>query len=52
MITEICQKVIDGFGMPAEWTLSIVVPIFNGKDDSRNSRAAKCHEDGMKVVER
>ena len=30
-MAEICQKVLDGFGIPAEWAISIVVPIFNGK---------------------
>ena len=54
-MAEICQKVLDGFGMPAEWALSIVVPTFKEKGDIRNSR---CHravnrfEHGMKVVER
>ena len=32
-MTEICQKVIHGFGIPAEWALSIVVPIFKVKGD-------------------
>ena len=31
VMAEICQKVLDGFGMPAEWALRIVVPIFKGK---------------------
>ena len=30
VMAEICQKVIDGFGMPAEWVLCIVVAIFKG----------------------
>ena len=30
-MAEICQKVLDGFGMPAEWALIIVVSIFRGK---------------------
>ena len=30
------QKLIDGFGIPDEWGLCIVVPIFKGKDDARN----------------
>ena len=50
MITE-----IDGFWMPAEWALGIVVSIFKGKGDIRNgscSRAVKLLEHGMKVVER
>ena len=28
VMDKICQKVLDGFGMPAEWALSIVAPIF------------------------
>ena len=30
-MAEICQKVLDGFGIPAEWALSVVVPIFKGR---------------------
>ena len=39
--------------MPAEWALSIVVPIFKGKGDISNCsfyRAVKLVEHGMKVV--
>ena len=39
-MSEMCQKVLDGFGMPAEWALSIVVPMFKGKDDIWN---CGCH---------
>ena len=52
---EICQNVLDGFGMPAEWALCMVVPIFKRKGDIRNCscyRAAKLLDHGMKVVER
>ena len=55
VMAGICQKVLDGFGMPAEWALSIVVPIFNGNGDIRNCScygAVKLPEHGMKVVER
>ena len=55
MMAEICQKVLDGFGMPAELALSIVVAIFKGKGDIRNCscyRAVKHLEHDMKVVER
>ena len=54
-MAEICQKVLDGFGMPADWALSIEVPIFKWKGDIRNcscNRAVKLLEHGMKVVER
>ena len=36
LMAEICHRVLDGFGMPVEWALSIVVPIFNGKVYIRN----------------
>ena len=55
VMAEICQKVLDGFGMPAEWALSIMVPIFNGKGNIRNCscyKTVKFLEHGMKVVER
>ena len=54
-MAEICQKVLDAFGMPAEWALSIVVPIFKGKGDILNCscyRAVKFLEHEMKVVKR
>ena len=36
VMAEICQRVLDGFGIPVEWAISIVVQIFEGKDDIRN----------------
>ena len=54
-MAEIYQKVLDVFGMPAEWALCTVVPIFKGKVDIRNCschRAVKFLEHGMKVVRR
>ena len=54
-MAEICQNVLDGFGRPAEWALSIVVPIFKGKGDTRNCccyGAVKLLEHAMMVVER
>ena len=53
MMAEICHRNLDRSGMPAEWALSIVVPIFKGKGDISNCyRAVKFLEHGMKVVER
>ena len=55
VMAEICQYVLDGFLMPVEWALSIVVPIFKGQGDIRNFscyRALTFHEHSMKVVER
>ena len=28
---ELCQRVLDGRGMPDEWKTSVIVPIFKGK---------------------
>ena len=50
-MAEICQKVLDGFGISADWSLSITVPISKGKNCSFY-RTAKHLEDGMKVVEK
>ena len=54
VIVELC-RVFDVFRMPAEWALSLVVPIFNGKADIMNCccyRARKLLEHGMKEIER
>ena len=54
-MAEICQRVLDGFGMQAEWALCIAVPIFKGKGDIRNCGCygvVKFLEHGMEVVER
>ena len=39
VMVELCQSVLDGRGMPDEWALSVVVPIFKGKGDAMNSGA-------------
>ena len=33
VIKKLCHRVLDGKGLPEEWKTSIVVPIFNGKED-------------------
>ena len=48
------MRVLDGFGIPADWALTIVVLIFKGKGDNRNCSyygAVKLLEHGMNVVE-
>ena len=55
MISDLCQRRQDGFGMSIEWSLSIVFPIFKGMADISNYscyRAVKLLEHGMKLVER
>ena len=52
---ELCQGVLDGRGMPDEWALSVVVPIFKGKGDAMNCmvyRGVKLLEHAMKIVEK
>ena len=40
VMAEICQKDLDGFGMPFEWAPSLVASIFKGKGGSGNSNVA------------
>ena len=51
----ICQKVLTGFGMPAEWALGIVVSTFKGRGDIRSSScygAVRLLVHGIKVVKK
>ena len=55
VIKKLCQRVLDGKGMPEEWKTSVVVPIFKGKEDVMDSgayREVKLPEHAMKIVER
>ena len=55
VMMALCQRVLDGRGMPNEWKTSVIVPIFKGKGDvmSCNSyRGIKLLEHAMKIVER
>ena len=55
VIKKLCQRVLDGKGMPEEWKTSVVVPIFKGKGDMMDCRAYRgvtLLEHAMKVVER
>ena len=52
---ELCQRVLDGRGMPDEWKTSVIVPIFKGKGDVMSCgsyRGVKLLEHAMKIVER
>ena len=47
-------RVLDGFGMPIEWTLSIVVPVFKELGNIRNCSCygdVKLLDHGIKVEE-
>ena len=53
VMAEIWHRVLDGFGMPVEYALCVVLPIFIEKGDIRNCscyRAVKHLEYGMKVM--
>ena len=55
VIKKLCQRVLDGKGMPEEWKTSVVVPIFKGKGDVMECgayRVVKLLEHAMKIVER
>ena len=55
VMVELCQSVLDGRGMPNDWALSVVVPIFKGKGDTINCgvyRGVKLLEHAMKIVEK
>ena len=55
VIVELCQGVLDGRGMPDEWALSVVVPIFKEKGDAMSCgayRGVKLLGHVMKIVEK
>ena len=55
VLKKLCQRVLDGKGMPEEWKTSVVVPIFKGKGDVVDCgayRGVKLLEHAMKIVER
>ena len=46
VIVELCQGVLDGRGMPDDWALSVVVPIFKDKGDAMSCMAYR----GVKLL--
>ena len=55
VMMELCQRVLDGRGMPDEWKTSVIVPIFEGKDDVMSCgsyKGVKLLEHAMKIIER
>ena len=55
VITDPCQHVLNGRGMPDEWKTSVIVPILKGNGDVMSCgsyRGVKLLEHAMKVVER
>ena len=55
VMIELCQRVLDGRGMPDEWKTSAIGPIFKGKGDVMSCgsyRGVKLLEHAMEIVER
>ena len=55
VMIELCQRVMDGRGMPDEWKTSMIVPIFKGKGDVMSCgsyRGVKLLKYALKIVER
>ena len=55
VLKKLCQRVLNGKGMPEERKTSVVVPIFKGKGDVMDCgayRGVKLLEHAMKIVER
>ena len=55
VMRKLCQDILEGKGMPVDWALSTVVPIFKGKGDAMSCdayRGVKLLEHAMKIVER
>ena len=54
-VMELCEGMLDGRGIPDDWALSVVVPIFKRKGDAMNCmayRGVKLLERSMKIVEK
>ena len=52
VMMKLCQRLLDGKGMPEEWKTSVVIPIFKGKGDVMNCgayRGVKLLEHGKKI---
>ena len=47
VMMELCQGVLDGRGMPDEWALSVLVPIFKEKGDVLSCSSYR----GVKLIE-
>ena len=55
LLMKLCQRALDGKGMPKDWNTSVLVPIYTGKGDVTNCgayRGVKLLKHGMKIVEK
>ena len=50
---ELCQRILVGKGMPADWATSVAIAICKGKGDIMNCRmyiGVHLHEHAMKIA--
>ena len=55
VMLQLCQRILDGKGIPNEWKTSVLVLIFEGKGDVMNCgsyRGVRLLKRGMKVIEK
>ena len=55
VMMKLCQRALDGRGMPDEWKTNVIVPIFKGKGDvisCGSYRGVKLLEHAIKIVEK
>ena len=53
VMLQLCQRVLDGKGIPNGWKISVAVPICKGKRDVMNcglSRVVKLLEQNIKII--
>ena len=54
VLMELCQRILDGKGMSADWATCVAIPICKGKGDIMDCgmcRGVKLPEHAMKIVE-
>ena len=54
MLMKLCQRILDGKGMPEDLATSVAIPIFGGKGDIMNCgiyTGVKLLEHTMKIIE-
>ena len=55
VLTEHCQRILDGKGLPVDWATTVAIPIFKGNEDIMNCGmyiGVKILEHAMNVVEK
>ena len=55
VLMELCHRILDEKGLPEDWAISVVIPMFKGKGDTINCgmhRGVKLIQHAMKIVEK